>query len=160
MSGVPFQVSQVSTTFIMSLSPGRQEDVGAGRGRKGDFYVKCAQNKLYYHTEHVFGVPKHQRPLLGAALRRRNGPGQSCKLVDNATTSQTHSFDACVPHTIQNAQSSCTLARISARTHQIRPGSWAGSTEVRAGEQSRPKRKWQRTCRNTRTTNERKQPKA
>jgi hypothetical protein len=34
------------------------------------------------------GGPKHQGPLLGATLHWRNGPGRSCKLVDNATTSQ------------------------------------------------------------------------
>ena len=47
------------------------------------------------------------------------------------TTSKTHN----IPHTI---------ARISARTHQSRPGSWPGSTGL-ASEQLHPKRKWQHT---------------
>ena len=86
------------------------------------------QNNIEFQ---VWGCPKHQGPILGATLHRRNGPGQSCKLVDNATTSQTHSFDARVPHNIRNAHNvPHTTARISARTHQIHPGSWAGSTEL------------------------------
>jgi hypothetical protein len=81
----------------------------------------------------VWGCPKHQGPLLGATLHRRNGPGQSCKLVDNAhtITSQTHLFDARVPHNILCAQCSAyNRTHLAARTHQIHPGSWAGSTEL------------------------------
>jgi hypothetical protein len=79
-----------------------------------------------------WGVQNTQGHYLRATLHRRNGPGQSCKLVDNAHTSQTHSFDARVPHNIRNAQCSAysTIARISAKTHQNRPRLWAGSTEL------------------------------
>ena len=76
----------------------------------------------------MFGVPKHQRPLLGAALRRRNGPGQSCKLVDNVTLVK-HTHSTPVFHTTSKTHNMPhTIARISARTHQSRPGSWGGST--------------------------------
>jgi hypothetical protein len=113
-------------------------------------YAKCVQNGLYYRSEHVLGYLKHPVPLLGATLHRRNGPGQSCKLVDNAHTSQTHSFDARVPHNIQNAQHSAYH-----RTHLSKsasnPPRIMGCLH-RAGEQSHLKRKWQHHCRNTRTT--------
>ena len=106
----------------------------------------------------VWGCPKHQGPLLGATLHRRNGPGQSCKLVDNAHTSQTHLFDARVPHNIRSAQCSA-YNRTHLRKNASNPPRIMGWLH-RTGEQSHPKRNWQHTCRNTRTTNERKQPKA
>ena len=91
----------------------------------------------------VWGCPKHQGPLLGATLHRRNGPGQSCTLVDNATTSQTHSFDARVPHNIRNAQSSA-YDRTHLSKNASNPPRIMGWLH-RAGEQSHPKRKWQHT---------------
>ena len=76
----------------------------------------------------VWGCPKHQGPLLGATLHRRNGPGQSCKLVDNVTLVK-HTHSTPVFHTTSKTHNMPhTIARISARTHQSRPGSWAGST--------------------------------
>ena len=91
----------------------------------------------------VWGCPKHQGPLLGATLHRRNGPGQSCKLVDNAHTSQTHLFDARVPHNIRNAQCSA-YNRTHLRKNASNPPRIMGWLH-RAGEQSHPKRKWQHT---------------
>ena len=50
-----------------------------------------------------------------------NGPGQSCKLVDNATTSQTHSFDARVPRAnhASSMPSSVPVERRASRLIQL-----------------------------------------
>ena len=130
-----------------------------GMGGYGDFEMLNTQRMECTTTQNMcLGCPKHQGPLLGATLHRRNGPGQSCKLVDNAHTSQTHLFDARVPHNIRNAQCSA-YNRTHLRKNASNPPRIMGWLH-RAGEQSHPMRKWQHTCRNTRTANERKQPKA
>jgi hypothetical protein len=77
------------------------------------------------------------------APEKRPGP-LTCKLVDNATTSQTHSFDARVPHNIRNAQIFRIQSHASYSKNASNPPRIMGWLH-RAGERSHPKRKWQHT---------------
>jgi hypothetical protein len=98
-------------------------------------HVKCAQNELYYHSEHVFGVSKTPRTITW---------GYTCPAPENRPSPRTvmqlqirrqhdtlvkHTYATPVFHTTSKTHNiPHTIVRISARTHQSRSGSWAGST--------------------------------
>ena len=141
---MPFGASQsvISLSHIYPLTPLRQlteEAVPVG----GEIVIFTCLNahrmnsSLYYHSEHVFGVSKTPRAITWGYTAPENRPSDTHTVMqirrqhDTLVKQTTHSTP--VRSTQQSTSKTHnmphTIARISARTHQSRPGAWAGSTE-------------------------------